>query len=380
MDYWFTIEPYVYFNVVNGKSLLYNTLDGAVIESDSIEVALLLQKIRIKENCGVVKLSNECSQKGDLKEFISEVRKKYMGDLIAVNLSKWKPVQVMPIFNYISNNTVELYKKHSITPYKNILNNLTDIYIHLNKNVDIEYLVLFLQSLPENLIINIIGNFDSVPKLDFLWDFLNASSAPKNIICSLEEFVLLNPVYKRNFYYRILVDNFVDVKLFNTSVLYLSQQLLSFEYIFNVTSIEECNKAEEIISQYGIQNCCINPIYTGENILFFEKYVYLSKEDILSTKISVKDIFSNQSINVYDFGKIHIMPNGDAYANVNHPILGNIYIDSIYEIVQKELDEGKSWFRIRNEAPCHNCLYQWLCPSPSDCEIQIGRSNLCFIK
>lgn len=74
------------------------------------------------------------------------------------------------------------------------------------------------------------------------------------------------------------------------------------------------------------------------------------------------------------------MPNGDAYANVNHPILGNIYRDSIYEIVQKELDEGKSWFRIRNEAPCHNCLYQWLCPSPSDCEIQIGRSNLCFIK
>ena len=194
------------------------------------------------------------------------------------------------------------------------------------------------------------------------------------------EFLLLNPVCENNFSYRISVDFPVDAQGFGRSNLLLRQQLFPFEYVFNVTSMEECDQAEDLISQYRIQNYCINPIYIGNNLAFFENYVYLSKEDILSTKVSVKDIFSNQAINVYDFGKIYVMPNGDAYANVNHPMLGNIYTDSIYEIVQKELDEGKSWFRIRNEDPCNNCLYQWLCPSPSDCEIKIGRLNLCSVK
>jgi pseudo-rSAM protein len=74
------------------------------------------------------------------------------------------------------------------------------------------------------------------------------------------------------------------------------------------------------------------------------------------------------------------MPNGDVYANVNHPALGNIDTHSIHEIVQKEVDEGKSWFRIRAQAPCTDCIYQWLCPPLSDYEIVIGRSNLCHVK
>lgn len=152
------------------------------------------------------------------------------------------------------------------------------------------------------------------------------------------------------------------------------------EYIFNVSSIDDCDKSEQIIEKYQIDKYCFNPVYVGDNMLFFRDYVFQNREDILSIKMSIKDFFANQSVNIYDFGKIHIMPNGDSYANVNHLLLGNIYSNSIYEIVQKELDEGQSWFRIRKEAPCCNCLYQWLCPSPSDYEIKLGRPNLCFVK
>jgi len=49
-------------------------------------------------------------------------------------------------------------------------------------------------------------------------------------------------------------------------------------------------------------------------------------------------------------GKINIMPNGVAYANLNHLALGNIYTDNIYEIVHKEIEEGKSWFRTKSGA------------------------------
>jgi len=29
----------------------------------------------------------------------------------------------------------------------------------------------------------------------------------------------------------------------------------------------------------------------------------------------------HQAINIYDFGKINILPNGDAFANISHPSL-----------------------------------------------------------
>ena len=60
---------------------------------------------------------------------------------------------------------------------------------------------------------------------------------------------------------------------------------------------------------------------------------------------------------------------------------GNLLsIHCIYEIISKELEEGRSWLRIRNQAPCNTCLYQWFCPSPSNYEIAIGRPNLCHVK
>jgi len=172
----------------------------------------------------------------------------------------------------------------------------------------------------------------------------------------------------------------MDMQQWNQSRQILLDQTLPIEYIFEVSSIEDCQQAEQLIEQFQIEKYHLNPIFTGDNIRFFEENVFLSKEDIFSTPMTIKDFFSRQAINLYDFGKINILPNGDTYANLNHPMLGNIYTDSIYEIVSKEVEEGKSWFRIRNQAPCNSCIYQWLCPPPSDYEIQIGRPNLCHVK
>jgi pseudo-rSAM protein len=147
-----------------------------------------------------------------------------------------------------------------------------------------------------------------------------------------------------------------------------------------VSSDEDYRQAEQIVEQYPIEQYQIKPVYTGGNIAFFEENVFLVREDILSTSMSIKDFFFKQNMNTNDFGKINILTNGDVYANLNHPTLGNISTQSIDEIVYKELEEGKSWLRVRDQAPCNNCLYQWLCPSPSDYEVAIDRSNLCHVK
>jgi pseudo-rSAM protein len=147
-----------------------------------------------------------------------------------------------------------------------------------------------------------------------------------------------------------------------------------------MSSDEDYRQTERILEQYQIEQYQLKPVYTGKNIAFFEENVFLTKEDILSTSMSIKDFFFKQNMNTNDFGKINILPNGDVYANLNHPVLGNITTQSIDEIVSRELEEGKSWLRVRDQVPCNNCLYQWICPSPSDYEIIIDRPNLCHIK
>ena len=377
-DYWFTIEPYVYVNIINNNALLYNTLDGIMIESDKIEVIELLQETLQKENCGVVLLTNERYKQKDINAFIRELREKYMGDIIDVALSKGKPVQLLPYFNFYDNH--EIFRKHNLTPYKSILEKLSEISIHVDNTTNVEKLISFLQSLPEHLIFNMIGNLKDVTNYRELLSFFDQHLSPKNILCVYTDVIALEPTFKNNFSYRISVPFLIDRRQWDNSRQLLLNQTLQIEYIFDVSSDEDFLQAEQLVEQCQIEKYQFNPVYTGENIGFFEENVFLAKEDILSTSMSIKDIFANQAMNIYDFGKINIMPTGDAYANVNHPALGNIYTHSIHEIVQKELDDGESWFRIRNQAPCNGCIYQWLCPPPSDYEIAIGRPNLCHVK
>lgn len=378
IDYWFTIEPYVFVNVTNKSVLLYNTLDGVTIESDKNEVIKLFRELLHEENCGVVLLTNERYQQKDVNDFIRELRYNYMGDIIDVTFSKCKPVQLLPYFNYP--DKFEIYKRHNFSSLKNVLENLSEISIHVNSTTNVTKLITFFESIPGSPIFNLIGNMWEVPKYSELLSYLDQHLSPKNMVCSYKNLIALQPAFKNDFSYRILVHFPIDKQLWENTKHVLLSQTLPVDYVFNISSEEECQQAEKIIEECQIERYRLNPIYTGDNMHFFEDNVFLTKEEILSTSMTIKDFFARKAINIYDFGKIIILPNGDAYANLNHPILGNIYRNSIYEIVHKEVDAGKSWFRIRNLAPCTDCIYQWLCPPPSDYEIAIGRMNLCHVK
>jgi pseudo-rSAM protein len=377
-DYWFTIEPYVYVSITNDNILLYNTLDRKTIESNKVEVVELLREILQKENCGVVLLKNEKYKQKDVNDFIMELREKYMGDIIDVTLSNGKPVQLLPFFNLSDKHS--LYKKMNFSPRKNVLENLSEISIHVDHTTDITNLIPFLQSIPDRLTLNIVGNIEDVMNYHEILFFFNQYVSQKNILCSYANIEPLQSAFKNIFSYKISVHFPIDMQQWNNSKQILLDQALSIQYVFDVSSLEDYQQAEQFIEQFHIEKYYINPVYTGDNISFFQKNVFLTKEDILSTSLSIKDFFANQSVNIFDFGKINIMPNGDAYANVNHPSLGNIHKHSIHEIVYNEIEKGKSWLRIRNMAPCNNCIYQWLCPSPSNYEIAIGRPNLCHVK
>ena len=378
IDFWFTIEPYVFIDIKERFALLYNTLDGVTIESDKEEVIKLLQGLFKEENCGVVLLTEERYKNKEISDFVQELRENFMGDIIDVAFSKGKPVQLLPYFNFP--NKQEIYKKHNFAPLKNILDNLSEISIHIDSTTNVSKLIPFLQSIPGNPTFNIIGNIGKVINYAEILSCFEQRPSPKNIFCSYKYVIALQPAFENNFSYRISVNFPIDMQQWKNARLVLLNQTLPVEYIFDVSSKEERQQTEQFVEQFQIEKYRLNPVYTSKNIRFFEENVFLTKEDILSTRMSIKDFFARQAMNIYDFGKINIMPNGDTYANLNHPSLGNIYTDSIYEIVQKEIDEGKSWLRIRNQAPCNGCVYQWLCPPPSNYEIAIGRPNLCHVQ
>lgn len=55
--------------------------------------------------------------------------------------------------------------------------------------------------------------------------------------------------------------------------------------------------------------------------------------------------------------------------------------EKISELVFKEMKNGKAWFLTRDKvSPCKDCLFRYLCPSPSNYELVIGKPNLCHVK
>lgn len=377
-NYWFKIEPYVHISIVNSNVLLYNTFDGSFIESKDIEIVKLLKETLLKENCGVVLLTAERYNLDNIRKFIMELRAKYMGDIIDIELSKSKPVQIMPFTSLV--NTQELFQKQNFPTGKKILEYLSEISIYVDYNTNIMDLNSFLKSLPNISTVNIIGNLKDVANYKELLLVLDQFPSLKKITCNYSNVISLQPEFVNNFSYSILINYPIDISKWNYSRRLLLNQSIPFECIFEVTSMDNYSQINKFIEEFGIEKHQLKPVYTGDNIDFFKENVFLTKDDILSTPLSISDFFINQSMNIFDFGKIAIMSNGDIYANVNYPILGNIHTHSIYEIISKELEEGRSWLRIRNQAPCNTCLYQWFCPSPSNYEIAIGRPNLCHVK
>lgn len=96
-NYWFAIEPYVFVGFSDKEVVLYNTLDKQIVESNKLEVVELMRETLQKENCGVLFLSYERYNHLDIRQFIFQLREKFMGDIIEVGLSNGKTNTVIAL-------------------------------------------------------------------------------------------------------------------------------------------------------------------------------------------------------------------------------------------------------------------------------------------
>lgn len=152
------------------------------------------------------------------------------------------------------------------------------------------------------------------------------------------------------------------------------------EYSFLAYREDDIIQIEHFIDKYKDTKYHVIPIYNNLNIDFFRENVYLTEDDILESPISMKQIFINQSINIESFGRLSVVPNGDVYSNIFHKAIGNVKKDTIWGIINYEMDHGTSWLSVRDDFPCNECHFQWLCPTPSIYELILKKINLCDIK
>ena len=161
----------------------------------------------------------------------------------------------------------------------------------------------------------------------------------------------------------------------------LNIQIKFYKYILHyfIKNEEEYVAASSMTESLKIEDVVYHPIYTGTNIEFFKQYIYIDSNDIFTEHIRYRDIFARQKINTNYFGTLTIHRNCDVTADIMSDTLGNLSKNTLLEIISTELKENTSWRKVRINSPCSDCLYQYLCPSPSYYEKIIGQNNLCNI-
>jgi len=409
-EYWFYLESEIFVFKKKSKILLYNSLSHKMMcVYPSIEVVRLIDKLTDPNELYVVAISSKDLDNKQINSFIHNVRQSYFGDLI-LKSGDIKPVIIPPILK-IHKSKSTIYKDPGFNLGKDILLNINELIIYINgkcsencefckkmnhqfdfctKNSDelcmkdIEKILnVALNSYCAKLIItggNIFKHtafFDLFEMIKQKQQSMEVEFGIHYLNLEMEKYnYIVNSVVNLSVYITFPTDKSKLMKFFQ----YANSTLDRVTFNFVVKEESELILVQNLIEKYQIEDkTVIKPFYDGKNNRFFGNCVFYDENDIQNSFPSKQELFAKQSFNTYDFGRLIVRSNGDIQANANHPVIGNIS-ENIADIIYKEFTEGKSWFRTRDQAPCNDCVYQWLCPSPSNYEIAIGKPNLCHVK
>lgn len=414
-SYWFYLEPYVHISIKRNNCLLYNTLNGKILEYyNEPEITKVIKRLLLKKSLLVIKLTEEdMNHRPKILRFVKKTKKYFMGDLIDTKFSSGKPIQMMPILNILK-DIQKLKKDSSRSIGENIMKYLTEVSFYLNNHCDLKCSICkdayrqFLcchkdKQRQIELGISQINDFleqaggSNLHQINILGGNILKYSKLKDLIN-----ILIGCQVKKVFYLNYLNINFGEEKLdiiklcrpilqilatfpidetkLRDTLDLIKQKKIDYQLKFIIQNEEEIEKTNSLISDINIDKVIFQPYFNNRNQTFFDKYVFVKKEQLLKSKPTPKDIYTRTSINPLNFGRIIIFSNGTIYANVNANIIGTLGKNSIYDAIYCEMENGKSWRRTRTKVnPCKNCIFDLLCPPLSNYEFVLERNNLCHI-
>jgi len=243
--------------------------------------------------------------------------------------------------------------------------------VNSEKNLSISDITSFLTKCDSSFITN-VGVVISKPDTTFVENLLNSLAVWKDLTAlyvlftgeqSIIDFISsINSLHVK--LHLIIDDKNVRPKLDNLlSLPYPS--MVSLDFI--VRSEQEYEEYLRL-SQAGdfIKFKALFSPISDNNEKFISTYVQLTEDEILSTRLSRRNIYIHQSMNINDWGCLSVLPDGTVSINPYSRAIGHIS-DSIYDLIANALSDD-IWLNIRRKKKCRNCLYRWLCPSPSRIE------------
>ena len=129
-------------------------------------------------------------------------------------------------------------------------------------------------------------------------------------------------------------------------------------FVKNTAGLEAASRFAE-----GLPHVRFVPLFTGKNKDFLEENVFLTREELLSSRVSKRIVFAHDVLNTHYYGKLVVMPDGKVHSHPGKPPLGDMD-SSLHQIVKAEENENCAWKVLRNKGKCVRCLYRHLCPSP----------------
>ena len=398
--YWINLYPEVFLWLKNGDGLIYNAKEGVGFQFKSTgRIDKICRDLLTDTNLYTTELDNEDLLDVEVQNLMRSVTKIKAGCMIDGTMKR--PVSLFPAIK-IQDDISFLISKHKIGEGGSIIKNIHELTFYLNGSEwgsDIYFLQTIFplktssQPEPQKILsfinnsrnfylsnINWVGDFFSYPQMNELFTGLQSFNNQNTWMMKSEDFLRnIDQIEKITWpprtVFTLLVERYADLDLLSTCLSVIQFPVSISCLVFSERDLNFVIKKSQ--QEVFCDKLRIIPIYK-DNDDFFKKNVYLNSDDLLESILTKKEIFIRQALNINYFGKLIVFSDGNVYANVHEPLLGTIN-DSPYSIVYKEITEGKSWFRTRRLAPCNDCIYQWLCPSPSNYETMIGRTNLCHV-
>ena len=386
---WFHLKSDIFLWQKSKNGLIYNSKNKFCFPfsiTDKLE-GIISELLNI-DNLYSILVSQDILDNDSAKDFTKKIQDSDSGIITLNAIEQIKPIFLPPKLN-LQSDLERLKKDDELSVGNNILTYLNHVNLQLKRggvNIQIDSVKGFLDSIKRSSIghINILG-YDvlNYPDLNQFIDEIDRMAVIKTFCISVDKFPenieQLRVLESEQFLLKVLVTENYIATVFKRIVPQLKKTDIKVEWEFSITSEDGYEKVDELIQKWELENTEIKPIYNGDNLQFFEDHIYLTEEDLKTPGLSKREVFAHQALNTNDFGKLTITADGKVYANPHFPALGTIE-DDIRELVYKEMTEGKSWLRIRDMKPCSDCVYQWLCPSPSNYELAIGKPNLCHVK
>ena len=388
---WFILLPSVFIWRKKDECLFYdsNTFQCKIVYIKNQDVDNFINRLRDIDNLYCIEITKTVNK--ELLFFLEELIDLKMGAIIhEEEMHGRRPIQLPPLLN-LQSEVERLNNKEltDLTVGENILEYIHEIHIILSENPEsktILSVIHFIETLRKSNLyaIKISGDILILNRSVELWKLLNSMHAIKILMLDFKEdtfetLLKIRELNIENFSIFIRINYDFNKELLEKVENFLQSEKIPHEYEFVIANEKDFEEIQTKIQNIILESMNIKPVFNGDNNVFFENNVYLDENDIQASEMTKRNIFAHQVLNTNDFGKLTVTHNGKVYANPHFPPLGTVN-DDVRLLVYKEMFTGTSWRRIRDMKPCCDCVYQWLCPSPSSYELEIGKPNLCHVK